>query len=353
METAYCSTQSRGVLTMFAFCLVVILLSQTDAMMHCKEKSLTQRFLDFALEQKRAYITNETEFQRRCDIFQANLAHAQVLNKPHNSTIYGVNKFADLSSQEFQDLYLSGYKSARWHKNASDASQYLGSQMVVLPPDGLPQRVDWRDKKVVTPIRDQKACGACWAFSVVETMESMYAIQYNTTPPSLSVQELIDCDDNNKGCEGGDICLATRWAQANGVVSESKYPLTDHTDSCKKVPASVPRVAVDSYNCTSYTGKEKSMLALLASRGPIAVAVDASTWHNYVSGIIQFHCSNLINHAVQIVGYDLTGEIPYYIVRNSWGSDFGDHGYLYIKIGDNLCGLADEVSSLLVKEKTR
>ncbi|KAJ8931924.1 hypothetical protein NQ314_015122 [Rhamnusium bicolor] len=88
---------------------------------------------------------------------------------------------------------------------------------------------------------------------------------------------------------------------------------------------------------------------VIQKNGPVAVAINALPWQHYIGGIIQFHCDSnpfKLNHAVQIVGYDLTSEVPYYIVRNSWGKDFGDNGYLYIAIGKNMCGLAHEVSVL-------
>lgn len=88
------------------------------------------------------------------------------------------------------------------------------------------------------------------------------------------------------------------------------------------------------------------ILYSVANHGPVSVAINAMLWQNYLGGIIQFHCNGspaLLNHAVQIVGYDTTGDIPYYIVRNSWGTEFGDHGYLYLAIGSNVCGLANEV----------
>lgn len=80
----------------------------------------------------------------------------------------------------------------------------------------------------------------------------------------------------------------------------------------------------------------------MVNHGPVAAAVNALSWQNYLGGIIQFHCDSsfkMLNHAVQIVGYDNTGKIPYYIVRNSWGPLFGNDGYLYIAIGNNLCGV--------------
>lgn len=87
----------------------------------------------------------------------------------------------------------------------------------------------------------------------------------------------------------------------------------------------------------------------LANHGPVAVAVNAINWQFYLGGVIQFHCSGSpenLNHAVQIVGYDQTASVPHYIIRNSWGVEFGDKGYIYIAIGKNICGIANEISSL-------
>lgn len=91
----------------------------------------------------------------------------------------------------------------------------------------------------------------------------------------------------------------------------------------------------------SLVGNENDILRLLAYHGPVAVAVNALTWQYYIGGVIQFHCSGGpydINHAVQIVGYDRTAPTPHYIVRNSWGTAFGNKGYLYLAIGSNVCG---------------
>lgn len=93
--------------------------------------------------------------------------------------------------------------------------------------------------------------------------------------------------------------------------------------------------------CSSFVNAESELLTLLVTHGPVAVAVNAISWQNYLGGVIQYHCDgsfNNLNHAVQIVGYDMEASIPYYIIKNSWGSVFGNKGYIYIAIGKNLCG---------------
>lgn len=105
--------------------------------------------------------------------------------------------------------------------------------------------------------------------------------------------------------------------------------------------------------CSSFVNAENELLKLLVTHGPVAAAVNAMSWQNYLGGIIQYHCDgspNNLNHAVQIVGYDKEARIPHYIIKNSWGSAFGNKGYIYIAIDKNLCGKINyETGSTSVK----
>lgn len=95
----------------------------------------------------------------------------------------------------------------------------------------------------------------------------------------------------------------------------------------------------DDFLCRDFSDQEEQMLDVIANHGPITVAVNAISWQYYLGGVIRFHCDGAsLNHAVVIVGYDLTADIPHYLVRNSWGKDFGENGYLKIAIGANVCG---------------
>lgn len=97
----------------------------------------------------------------------------------------------------------------------------------------------------------------------------------------------------------------------------------------------------------SLIGNEGAMLEIIANYGPIAVAVNALPWQHFVSGIIQSNCDGNdddLNHAALIVGFDRSGAVPYYIVQNSWGTDFGENGFVRIAIGNNTCGIASQVS---------
>lgn len=104
-------------------------------------------------------------------------------------------------------------------------------------------------------------------------------------------------------------------------------------------------IILKKFTATNFIYQESGkMVAALNNNGPLSIAVDATSWRDYVGGIVQHHCKGKeLNHAVQVVGYKLDGPIPYWIVKNSWGEDFGNHGYIYIKMGENVCGIAETV----------
>ncbi|OWF45726.1 cathepsin O-like [Mizuhopecten yessoensis] len=307
-------------------------------------------FLKYVDQYKKSYHNQSNELHFRFNIFKENLYRIEKLNQQSNksSAWYGVNKFSDLTPEEFKASYLTDLKP---HHGVLKAKGYV-TQTEKLYSLNIPKKLDWRDFKnqsYVSAVKNQNGCGGCWAFSTAELVESMYSIQKHVPPPDLSVQEVIDCSMYNSGCQGGDTCTAMQWLVDSHVplVSDAVYPLTDTSENCNLLPTSFTGVKVSNFTCQSYMGNEYDMLVLL-SNGPLTVSVDATLWANYQGGIVQHHCGNTINHAVVIVGYDTTGDIPYYIVRNSWGPDFGINGYLHVKIGENICGIAGHVSTLYV-----
>jgi len=299
--------------------------------------------------------------------------------KNQGYAVYGVTEFSDMSNEEFRRAYLrpdinDKIKTRERHHNHiphpdshHHHHHHEGDEVDVIDvaentvmrrrkrralsfTGSLPDKVDWRTKGAVTPILHQKSCGACWAFSTVATVESMKAIQTGKLE-ALSVQYVIDCATNgNMGCNGGDTCGALSWMQDQKLIPPaSQYPLTLEEGKCKLKQSKSGVQISPNYTCDSYVGAEENLLSVLAHHGPVAAAVDATNWQYYVGGVIQWNCDSNNNHAVQIVGYDKTATPPHYIVRNSWGTDFGDNGFLYIAIGSDLCGITKEVSSLTVE----
>ncbi|XP_046665276.1 cathepsin O-like, partial [Homalodisca vitripennis] len=294
--------------------------------------------------------------------FQNSLKMIEELNSlrsGENSAYYGLTEFSDLSQEEFMHYKLHPLLSKRLRKhpghyvsatfrNHDHHHNRLKKRAV---ESDLPQKVDWREKGAVTPVNNQKTCGACWAFSTVQTVESMNFLKTGQLI-KLSVQQAIDCARNgNMGCDGGDTCSLLMWLANNKIKLQpaTSYPLVLETQMCKLKKSTIGVQVASNYTCDYLVGDEDTLLSLLAYHGPVAVAVNALSWQYYLGGVIQFHCDGSpqnLNHAVQIIGYDLTAPIPHYIVRNSWGTTYGDNGYLYLAVGSNICGLATEVTGL-------
>lgn len=194
-----------------------------------------------------------------------------------------------------------------------------------------PASWDWRSKGAVTPVRNQgDQCDASWAFAATGAIEGIGQIKTGKLH-ELSEQQLIDCSrvEHNDGCNGGSAIEAFKYVKTKGLVSDSVYPYTAHEGNCKSFP---PVVRI-----TGQAEVPRSVEALkeAVARQPVAVMVDATNWRNYKDGIFS-DCGMNLNHQVLIVGY--TSE--YWIVENSWGVGWGEHGYIRLKMG-NTCGITD------------
>ncbi|XP_016407928.1 cathepsin O [Sinocyclocheilus rhinocerous] len=288
---------------------------------------------------------NNEHYQRRIH-FQNSLKRQAFLNsvlkRSDQSAHYGINQFSDLSPQQFKERYLTA--------RTETAPKFDPSRTGIQVKINYPPKFDWRDHGIVGPVRNQKSCGGCWAFSVVEAIETVSAKDGGKLQ-QLSVQQVIDCSYENEGCNGGSPVGALDWlAQTKlKLVNEAEYPFKDMAGICQYFPQSHAGVAVRNYSAYDFSGQEEVMMSVLVESGPLVVIVDAISWQDYLGGIIQHHCSSHnANHAVLITGYDTTGEVPYWIVRNSWGTSWGDNGYAYIKIGNDMCGIADNVAAVFV-----
>jgi len=261
--------------------------------------------------------------------------------------VYGVTKFADLTYEEFRGQFMGYEQSGHRHS------------MPVSVPGAieLPNKVDWRTKHVVSPVKNQGQCGSCWAFSAVEEVESAWAFQGNALK-LLSVQQVVSCDKVDLGCDGGDTPTAYDYIKkAGGLDPQSEYPYSSgdgSTGQCK-VKSGDEIVTVDSYSyatppCEDSCNhqNETHLAASLATYGPVSICVNANNaWQMYTGGVLSNGCPHGyydLDHCVQLVGYNQEGDNNYYIVRNSWATDWGIDGYIYIKMGENLCGVADEAT---------
>ncbi|XP_041466672.1 cathepsin O-like [Lytechinus variegatus] len=311
-----------------------------------QEETLFQNFIQ---KFNKTYTRGSNEYSKRLQIFKESLLKHELLNAfatHRDHATYGITKFSDLTVEEFKSEYLGAIRTP--DQNLSIPRPFQR------PFKSVPSVYDLRSIKpsVVTPVRNQKSCGACWAFSVVETMETQIALKYKHLT-ELSVQELVDCGTaaGDGGCRGGVPCKTLHWLNQTktSLVPESTYPYKAKKGDCRIIKNSTLNAVVSDFSCGNYTINEEVMPSMVYNHGPLSISVDAEAWQYYLGGIIQYHCTpSYLNHAVQIVGYDMSGDIPFYIVRNSWGADWGIDGYLKIKIGNNVCGVASAVQTISV-----
>ncbi|OWM82796.1 hypothetical protein CDL15_Pgr008677 [Punica granatum] len=252
----------------------------------------------------------------------------------------GLNKFADLSNEEFREMYLSKVKkpaSKRWGRQSSSLKRQRRRQLQRLGScDSAPATLDWRNYGIVTAMKDQGSCGSCWAFSSTGAMEGINALKTGELI-SLSEQELVDCDTTNDGCDGGYMDYAFEWVINNGGIdSGADYPYTstDGVDgTCNVTKEENDKVvSIDGYVDVEETD---SALFCAVVQQPVSVGMDGSAmdFQLYTGGIYAGSCSDDpddIDHAVLIVGYASEGDENYWIVKNSWGTDWGMDGYFYL-----------------------
>ncbi|XP_033480672.1 pro-cathepsin H-like isoform X1 [Epinephelus lanceolatus] len=277
------------------------------------------------------------EFYHRLRIFTENKREIDHHNAGNHSFTMGLNQFSDMTFEEFRKLFLL--------TEPQNCSATVGDH--VSRADPYPQFVDWRLKgNVVTPVKNQGHCGSCWTFSTTGCLESVTAIATGKLIP-LSEQQLIDCaqDFNNHGCMGGLPSQAFEYIKYNsGIMTEEDYPYKGHDDTCHFEPELAAAFVLDVVNITSYD--EKAMVDAVARLNPVSFGFEVmSDFMHYKEGVYtSTQCKNtadMVNHAVLAVGYGTEENgMPYWIVKNSWGTSWGVDGYFLIERGKNMCGLA-------------
>jgi len=275
---------------------------------------------------------SDEEFLHRFAIFRDNMKKIEQLNADSDGAIYGITQFSDLTPHEFKTLYLMT------RLPVNNVSDYW------TPPNvQAPASFDWRTKGGVTPVKNQGQCGSCWAFSATENIESVYQIGGHPIP-SLSPQQVVDCDKDCYGCGGGWPYKAFNYVtKTGGQDTEASYPYTGRDGTCKFKPGSVG-AKIKGYHTISRD--EHQIQTGLSTTAPFSVCVDASQWSHYKGGVMRStQCGRGIDHCVQLVGYDSSANPPYWIVRNSWGTGWGISGYIYLEMWKDTCAMAESVTS--------
>jgi cathepsin L len=275
-------------------------------------------------------------------------SHNEAYEKGEVSFKLETNPIADLPWSEYQKL--NGYRRVYGDPMQKNSSKFLTPLNYGEPPEA----VDWRDQGYVTEVKNQGMCGSCWAFSSTGSLEGQHK-RATGVLVSLSEQNLVDCSAKygNSGCNGGLMDFAFQYVKENkGIDTEPSYPYKAKQRKCAFKRNNVG--AEDTGFIDLPEGDENALKIAVATNGPISVAIDAGhrSFQLYKTGVYyEKACSSeQLDHGVLVVGY---GTDPthgdYWIVKNSWGSNWGEEGYIRMSRNkDNNCGIATAASYPLV-----
>ncbi|XP_044517347.1 procathepsin L-like [Gracilinanus agilis] len=310
------------------------------------DQALDSQWYQWKAQHRRTYEANEDGWRRAT--WEKNLKMIEMHNLEYSAGKHsfqmGMNKFGDMTAEEFKQV-MNGYNSNRSQRRTKGSLYHepLFAQ--------APKSVDWRKKGYVTPVKNQGQCGSCWAFSATGSLEGQWFHKTGKLV-SLSEQNLVDCSssEGNSGCGGGLMDNAFTYVKDNGGIdTEQAYPYIGQDSECKYRPE------CSGANVTGFvdipSGQERALMKAVANVGPISVAIDAGnpSFQFYQSGVyFEPQCSSSqLDHGVLVVGYGTEGKSgkKFWIVKNSWGEEWGDKGYvLMTKDKDNHCGIATAAS---------
>jgi C1A family cysteine protease len=300
-------------------------------------------FTAWKAQYNKVYSSPEEEALRFAN-FKLSIDRVESRNAKSSNAVYGLTKFSDLTPEEFKATYLGSVIPENY--DSYDVGVLEGGNIVA------PNTWDWRTQNKVTPVKNQQQCGSCWAFSTVENIESIYCVSKNmdcNTLAPLSVQEIVDCDTTDQGCNGGWPYDAYQFViSEGGLEDDSDYPYTAQDGTCN-FQQNLVKVQISSWKYATQNSDEATLQTNLVNWGPLSVCVDASSWQDYTGGVVMgSDCTNNIDHCVQLVGYDMTQSPSFWIVRNSWGTDWGENGYIRLQYGQDTCAVADVATSSVI-----
>jgi cathepsin H len=292
--------------------------------------------------QQNVWMTNTDE---RYNLFKTNvleiLAHN---NNPSATYKRAINKFAGMFIEEVTGKFIM------------EAQDCMATSNIALPALAFPTETipgdakDWRDSGIISPVKDQSYCGACWAFAATGALEAYWALYSQTSPNLLSEQQLIDCSKSysNDGCNGGLPAQTFEYiTHQGGLDTENDYPYEGQQDVCRYSSDTIgAKVFHGSMNISA--GDEATIYNVVSTVGPVTIAFDVTAdFLSYDSGVYtSTECTSTassVNHAVLVVGYgtDPATGMDYWLAKNSWGRVWGQDGYFMIQRGVNMCGLAE------------
>jgi C1A family cysteine protease len=296
------------------------------------------------------------------DCWKENVQGIQQRQSMNSLAEFDENDFTDLCWEDFERERLGAkFEEApkmprKFHPDATTAIR----DILEANPS-----VDWRTSGALAPVQDQGQCGSCWSFGTTAAIEAQHFLWAESGKGKfvkLSEQELVSCDhfkDNtgeDKGCQGGWPERVYHWMlQNNGLTTEQNYPYTSGggQDGTCLTSAETPK-AFNIKDFHDLGADEEYVAAYVAKYGPVTIGAQATgDWQSYKGGILTTGCgSKQANHAIAIIGYGSEAGQDYWLIRNSWGTSWGENGHLRLARGRNCNGVVGHVSSTLFGERS-
>lgn len=290
---------------------------------------------------------NGMHFVQMLKNFADNEDYINAHNSQGKSYQLGHNKFSHFTTAEYAQYVKLGLTKPE----ATGAFTHAAPENV----NAVPASIDWTTKGAVTPVKDQGQCGSCWSFSTTGAMEGTY-FNKNGNLVSFSEQQFVDCDNRKNGgkdmgCNGGLMDNAFDWASKQaGICTEASYPYTSGTTktagtcttTCSPVSGSSPKSHTD----VQKNSDSAMMSALALNPVSIAIEADQKDFQLYKSGVFTGTCGASLDHGVLAVGYGTLNGVDFYKVKNSWGTTWGDAGYILLGRGASYNGGAGQCGML-------
>lgn len=339
---------------LFGLAFIASSLIQTSDAFHSHQNVL-EKFVDWTIQHDKQYLDG-AEFNHRFGIFAQWNDFIEQHNMQKQNYTLAHNQFSDLSHEEFVDTYLgyNSYSDYKYLRGQTAKNFHIGTEYAY---EFLPDNWDWRSHNAVTPVKQQGSAGSCYSFSSTGALEGIYSITHGELV-SFSEQQIVSCDNFiDNGVDGGNIQATFVWIAKNkGLCSEDDYPYTSGTTGENGECLQSQCTNVKGSDIKSYVNVQEDSHSLLTAvyQQPVSVAIQANQigFQFYSGGVYTGKCGDRLDHAVLTVGYgvDEDTQLKYWLVKNSWGTSWGQDGYILIERdsdandGGGLCGILEDAS---------